>query len=373
MTTPTATGPQAPATPPRWEVIAQRALDVLAAEKAAVALVAPLRTQLRAVVRAVTAAWVTATGGVHSPTTPHAVDTVLPVLQKRLEDVDPGDLAEQIIAATQDAANLGVAHAVDAVRDQMRRTSTAPAPVHVWGGHPIHVTAELDSLQQRADKPVLDATIRRELSRLDIGIRDRITVAVRDAYRLGATATWSDIQGVALRAQHAATGAEAAAAWLVNYAANQGARHVARALGVECVWISERNACLTCLALSGHVSIHGEFDATATFARRPPPVWPPGLLHQPPRHPRCRCRIETWLGSAPGYSGPDLPAALRREARRSVLSGWRLDSESETARVAAAKTLLAAGVDAPESVKARARRAVVAGSFGARQPFPTTT
>ena len=58
------------------------------------------------------------------------------------------------------------------------------------------------------------------------------------------------------------------------------------------VWIAERDACLTCLALAGHVSDPNSgigFDEDASFSPHgAPPVWPPGMpLLAPPRHPNC--------------------------------------------------------------------------------------
>jgi hypothetical protein len=169
-------------------------------------------------------------------------------------------------------------------------------------------------------------------------------------------------------AQRGVTSVESAAAWTTNAAVNQGTQAVADELGVEMIWVAERDACATCLALSGQVSQDGVFDASLTFAEEAPPVWPPGSdLERPPRHFRCRCRLQPWFGSAPDYTGPDLPAVLRREAERSILTGWRRPSESEGTRISAAARLLARGSHLPKSVQARSRRAIARGHF---TPFP---
>jgi hypothetical protein len=160
------------------------------------------------------------------------------------------------------------------------------------------------------------------------------------------------------------TDVERAARWLTNREVNNGAAQVATALDAGTMWIAERNACLVCIALAGVIADPGSsFPADATFGARPMAVWPDGVLERPPRHPNCRCRITPWLGSGTDYSLSD---ALRREARRSVLKGWSLPSESENARLQAADRLLQVGANLPTSVEEQARRAVRVGHFKAR-------
>jgi hypothetical protein len=85
----------------------------------------------------------------------------------------------------------------------------------------------------------------------------------------------------------------------------------------------------------------------------------------------CRCELITWLGPAalhpvdtaiyhrPELQGNvDLAAAMRREAKRAVLRGWSLPSESEAVRLRGAERLLRAGSGLPKTVEARARKAV---------------
>jgi hypothetical protein len=80
----------------------------------------------------------------------------------------------------------------------------------------------------------------------------------------------------------------------------------------------------------------------------------------------CRCELVPWLGTQPGVSSPSLPEALQREARRAILKGWSLPSESGAERIRAARKVLARNPAAPASVKAYARRAVNAGHFPTR-------
>ena len=65
----------------------------------------------------------------------------------------------------------------------------------------------------------------------------------------------------------------------------------------------------------------------------------------------------------------NLPDSLAREARRSVVKGWALASESQTARRRAAEQLLASGAGLPTTVEERAARAVRSGKFKTR-PAP---
>lgn len=149
---------------------------------------------------------------------------------------------------------------------------------------------------------------------------------------------------------------------LVNEAGNRGVLEAAKAAEVRVVWVAETNACVHCLAYSGRTVMPGD-------------DWPEGLTYgaksshapgkTPPLHPNCRCTLEPLLDQS--YAD-----ALRREADRSVLRGFSLESESMRVRVDAAKRLLEQGVDAPKSVIAFAERSVAAGRFGTRgRPQPT--
>lgn len=135
--------------------------------------------------------------------------------------------------------------------------------------------------------------------------------------------------------------------------------------GLRVVWVAERDACLTCLALSGHVidpNVGQGFDEFATFSPHgAPQVWPPGMpLMGPPRHPNCRCRLR--IIAADNTMVPD---ALRREAERSVARGWS-GHDSRRSRLAAADRLVRHANRLPMTVNERARRDVDRGSFSTR-------
>lgn len=144
---------------------------------------------------------------------------------------------------------------------------------------------------------------------------------------------------------------------LIGASGNAGATAVADAAGQPTVWVAETNACVECLAYSGRVAQPGKlFPGGLTYG---PKSYNTSPLPYPPRHPRCRCTIEP-------LNAPEYAAALRREADRSVLRGFSLESEPMSRRIDAAKRLLDRGVDAPKSVKAYAQRAVRNGEFPTR-------
>jgi hypothetical protein len=146
-------------------------------------------------------------------------------------------------------------------------------------------------------------------------------------------------------------------ATLVNRAGNAGTTAVADAAKIPTVWVAETNACVTCLAYSGIIAAPGEdFPAGLSYGRTSSMTTP---TKYPPAHPNCRCFVEP-------LNDPSYAAALRREADRSVLRGFSLESESMKTRVDAAERLIERGVDAPKSVVAFARRAVKAGEFPTR-------
>lgn len=181
--------------------------------------------------------------------------------------------------------------------------------------------------------------------------------------------SWDDVVRFHAAASKAVLDVDRAVSTATYTAFNDAVHQVAQAAGAKVLWIAEPDACVVCLALSGRLAdpTTGRwFDEEATFGRpgSAPAVWPPGQpLKRPPRHPNCRCMTQVWWGDARGPDAFDLPAALRREARRSILLGRARPTESAPARLDAAARLLALGSGLPKSVEARARRAVKTGRF----------
>ena len=77
----------------------------------------------------------------------------------------------------------------------------------------------------------------------------------------------------------------------------------------------------------------------------------------------CRCQLIGWNGVDSGGPGLNFPDSLAREAKRSIIKGWALPSESQSARQRAAARLLTLGAGLPPTVEARARAAVRSGRF----------
>lgn len=142
----------------------------------------------------------------------------------------------------------------------------------------------------------------------------------------------------------------------VNMAGNEGTTAVADAAGLATVWVAETNACVRCLAYSGRIAKMGKpFPGGLTYGK---PVGGDPLPH-PPLHRFCRCTVEP-------LRSKEYAAALRREADRSVLRGFSLESESMGVRVDAAERLLKRMPDAPKSVIKYAQSAIKRGEFTTR-------
>lgn len=187
---------------------------------------------------------------------------------------------------------------------------------------------------------------------LDAAGREAVATAVRLARSPSATAEElaAPLLGHANRVRGSVSDA-------VNRGGNEGSTAVADVAELATVWVAETDACVHCLAYSGVIAKPGEaFPGGLTYGRK---SYYPDAIRTPPRHPRCRCTVEPLIAR-------EYATALRREADRSVLRGFSLESESMAVRVDAAERLLERGVDAPKSVIAFSRRAVRAGEFPTR-------
>ena len=157
---------------------------------------------------------------------------------------------------------------------------------------------------------------------------------------------------------------EATARSVTNRASNMGLNVVADSSpDIVQVWRAERNACVNCLAYQGQRRVGGGYPTGLTFGKKPLSHAP---VPMPPLHPSCRCT--QWLVHE--QAAPAVQAALLREAKRSILRGWSLESESTSVRVDAARRLLAKHPAMPKSVEAYARNAVSNGAFARGRDFP---
>ncbi|MCX4704351.1 hypothetical protein [Streptomyces sp. NBC_01373] len=163
-------------------------------------------------------------------------------------------------------------------------------------------------------------------------------------------------------ARSALSAARGHIAWTVGQAVNEGLLAGIRTIGASKLWVSERDACVSCAAYAGLIAEVGD-DFPGGLSWDPRQRGRTEPLATPPLHPNCRCRVVAWKDSWAVEGAPSLPEALRREARRSIARGWSLPTESGAARIRAARELLRAGAGLPKSVEEFAALSVRAGRF----------
>lgn len=141
------------------------------------------------------------------------------------------------------------------------------------------------------------------------------------------------------------------------------------------VWVSERDACVNCLAYAGKIVPAGEnWQAGLSWdpKQNDPQPTKGGKGVRPPLHPHCRCRPVPWDPSWARDGEVSLPDAVTREAQRSIARGFSLPSESNAARIRALKELLSGNPQLPKTVLERARRDLKRGEFGRGRSVPTS-
>lgn len=177
-------------------------------------------------------------------------------------------------------------------------------------------------------------------------------------------------------ADRAVTYTDQATAGLVHDAARSGMDQVAAADGWQQICIGERNCCLRCASFQGAIAEPPDFVFHPVLAG----AWLTAGDHMGatiPFHPHCRDRgrlVRADQARVSSVMDPgSLTNVLRREARRSIVLGLALPSESQAARRRAAAQLLArrGGAGLPKSVEARARRRIASGQFRTRAVITT--
>jgi hypothetical protein len=330
---------------------------LLLLEKQAVEAVAgPMRTRLADLFRSLAGRYVLLTGGLDRPIAdPAQARALQQIYADGLADLREFAEADRLADFARQALGRGLDYANRYLADPVT-TATLPA----------EVVQAIDNLDQQISEKVGDA----------LHFADQTPLT-----------GWDDLVRQVGKAHQIPNSVERTVTTVVNRANGSAIRQAAVAKGASLLWVAEPDACVICLALSGHVidpSSGDGFDEEATFGKpgSAPDVWPPGEpLMEPPRHPYCRCHPELWFGphvpeggpeenalyNRPGVAaGVDLPAALRREAKRSVVYGWSLPSESNKIRLDAAGRLLQAGAGLPRTVEERAHKAVARGEFDNR-------
>jgi hypothetical protein len=178
----------------------------------------------------------------------------------------------------------------------------------------------------------------------------------------GVASRWSRVATGIGAARSALSAVRAHITWTVGKAVNEGLTESIRAVGARKLWVSERDACVSCTAYAGLV-VDADQDFPGGLSWDPQQRGRTEPVAGPPLHPNCRCRLAAWEDEWAVEGVPSMPEALRREARRSIARGWSLPTESGAARVRAARELLRTGAGLPKSVEEFARLAVSAGRF----------
>lgn len=359
--------------PPELEQFLTHAAELYALEKlASKTAVGPLRKQVQGVWRKAAALWVSMFGALDNPATPERHGEYLAAVRREIAGVSP-DVAGPLAEYVDKALAMGVQHAADEIRVRVTKPAEPPVAAPALGipGQPRPEPIR-PGRGARRDWPTVDLdpalpdTTTAILDRLDRDLQQQLTKA-ENAIESVSGDLYSDVTDALAETQKTVTVADRAATVVVNEAANAGSDQLAEKLGAARLWIAERNACVHCLAYAGEVApAGGSFPVGLTFGKKPLVPWPdPNVLPGCPLHPNCRCRTTPWLGHVEGAPGPSLPEVLKREAQRSILTGWRTETESERARVDAAARLLRRGTTLPKSVQQRARQAVKRGRFNA--------
>ena len=141
------------------------------------------------------------------------------------------------------------------------------------------------------------------------------------------------------------------------------------------VWVSERDACVNCLAYAGKIVPAGEnWQEGLSWdpKQNDPQPTKGGKGVRPPLHPHCRCRPVPWDPAWAREGEVSLPEAVSREAQRSIARGFSLPSESNAARIRALKELLSGNPKLPKTVLERARRDLKNGEFARGRSVPTS-
>lgn len=299
-------------------------------------LAQPLTDALQAAARATTAAYVRAFGSIDAaPTSDEAMAAVVAVFTDALQAV-PVDLRAALLEAAGQGFDAGVAHTVGLLTEH---DDPAPGAVRKSGLKPVTAQAK------RADRAVLERLAKTVALAGKAGKYSDLVSAFADGH-----------MGVSIIRR------EVVAA--VFNSASSGVSAATKQAGIGSVWVAERDACLHCTGHAGHIVGPGvKFPAGLTYdASESSPF---GAVTGPQLHPHCRCTLSPWSPKWAGR-GTSYPEVLRREAKRSVLQGRRLPSESGNKRLAAADALLkkpGALTRAPKAVKNQARAAVRRGEF----------
>lgn len=203
-------------------------------------------------------------------------------------------------------------------------------------------------------------------------LRSKRQKLAQDAQAMAAQArTRAQVQAAFAVAQRQVTVTRGTVEDLVHEAAHSGIDQVALAGGWQEIWIGERNACARCQSFQGAIADAPDFlfrpVLLGAWLRPEDHMGVTIDLHP---HGRCRGRlVRAQQARVSSLMDPgSLASVLRREARRSIVLGLALPSESQALRKRAAQELLdrRGGAGLPKTVEQRARQRIKAGEFRTR-------
>jgi len=267
-------------------------------------------------------------------------DATLAEQQDILERLNVDDLVEAVPRARQAikrGAREALSHGLDVALEEARAAGSRVKPESL----PPSTRHISTAIHARTD--ALEAVMRTKVAKTKILLRH--------------ATTQSEVLESLAVAQQGVNVAKAVARHSTNEASNDALTTVSHHVDdLVSVWRSERDACLHCLAYQGEIDRGKGYPQGLTFAKEP---LTNDRVAKPPLHPNCRCTQSLV------HKDVVVPLAktLKREAKRSVLRGWSRPSESEAARLDAAKRLVQSGNTLPKSVNAYARAAIKRGEF----------
>ena len=196
-----------------------------------------------------------------------------------------------------------------------------------------------------------DDLIRATLDTIDRDVRSKLSRAA-DEVLTARIDTTAQLDAVTARIDSARSEAAAQVGTAVTRAVANGTATAAETQGLDLVWVAERNACGSCLSMSGSVLTDGLFKPVKIYPDRPIP-WMADGVASVPLHAHCRCHVRA--------NTPGVAAGLQREAARSVAYGWS-DYDSLPARLAAVDKVLRTPL-LPVTVRRRAAESRSRGTF----------
>lgn len=325
------------------------------------------RARLRELLANVTRAWVTLFGSVAAkPATADQARPVAELAHAVLDDIGDGmpeslrPIGDGIRAAYVLGLKQSSAPRLPPAEFERAILREPPMLFTPYADTPKAISRQVVAAVHYADVPTAEELIRkRERDRIVAAVREELEQAKKllDVDQLTEKG-FTQVQVAIARADKIQDRIDNAVQWHLLNANQQAVTDTAKREGDELIWISERDACVVCLALNGDVVDPGDsFDVHATYGdpSKVPEPWPdPESVLHAPRHNRCRCRCERHRREQDAA----FAEALKRESDRAIAYGWRTDSESGEVRRRAASELLARGVNLPKSVKKRAEKAI---------------